>query len=359
MARYPGNKRKEQQNKRENTNKATITDKNPSTAQDNRIGGEETTTLKDVAEDGDDDDDSDDTYELEEEEEEGEESESDEDLEIDYDGDEDYREDDIPNIGTVSIHKAQRTPQMAEWQLENDDLIRRYFSEKVAGLIETTNFCIDAGCFDDKCDTSLDDWENMIYHDLMKPHWTDEGILKWEVSHQMFKDDKYDDLNDMMERLRSDRNPDQHRINTYFPPRTFKPPPTRHPYDLVEGIYAMHILRMKRLLDRASFRIEDWVTTALAMEWARQTLLRSGRYMTQLRRKYPPGMMNNASNSLLALIVVRELRDKPCETRVERVRRGREGYVETCLEQGISSWDGGLAEGDNMRVRWHCTPYEW
>ncbi|KAI0508858.1 hypothetical protein F5B22DRAFT_378218 [Xylaria bambusicola] len=324
----------------------------PSTTQEARISGNDTATSSFLAHPFPEEDNSDGTYELEEEE-----SEFDEDLEMEYDEDEWYREEDIPDFETIPVRKAQRTPQMLTWRRENEALIERYVSEKAADLIETTNSCIKAHCFDFKYDDSLDDREDMIYHDLMKPHWTDEGILKWEASHQVFKGDTYDDLNNMMKELRSTRNPDADRINTYFPLRT-PVPPARHPYDLVEGIYAMHILRMKRLLDRATFRLEDWVTTALAMEWARRTLLRSLRYMNQLKRKYPPVMMKNTSNSLLLLIVVKELHDKPCEKRAERVQRGRETYVAKCSRNGMNSLDCGLAQGDDMRVRWHCTPFE-
>ncbi|KAI1746046.1 hypothetical protein F4680DRAFT_400195 [Xylaria scruposa] len=283
------------------------------------------------------------------------------------DGNEDPNDDeseeddpDIPDINTAPRPSAKRTADMERFRLCSENLVREYLEIKAQEIARTTPDCQDECCQIEEFTTTLQDWEDMVYHDLMGSHWTDESILSFEPSHNMFKEIEDHDLHRLMQALRSEPNPDRARINDLFPMGgellQDNVPDSIYPRDIGEGIYRMHCLRMKKLLDRLSFRLEEWVTSAVAMEWARREVLKEGRFLERLEAKYG-GRPTNAEDQLLVLIMTEYLRVWPQEERIERVDRERRKYRRKCIAEGVDPWKNGLTEDDDMRVRWHCVPY--
>ncbi|KAI0196786.1 hypothetical protein EV127DRAFT_88211 [Xylaria flabelliformis] len=267
---------------------------------------------------------------------------------------------DIPDIHIAPHPLVERTADMQRFRLYSENLVRDYLEIKAGEIAQIAPGCQDECCQKEECTTTLQDWEDMVYHDLMRSQWTDESILRFEPSHEMFKKFEDRDLDILMQALRSKLNPDRARLNNLFPADgellQDNVSENLYPRDIGERIYRMHCLRMKKLLDRSSFRLEEWVTSAAAMEWARRKALKEGWVLERLEEKYR-GRLTNAEDQLLVLIMTECLRVWPEEERIERVDRERQKFRRKCIAKGVDPWKNGLTEDDDMRVRWHCTPY--
>ncbi|RYC60779.1 hypothetical protein CHU98_g5413 [Xylaria longipes] len=167
----------------------------------------------------------------------------------------------------------------------NEDLIRKYCEAKAKEMVQIT-----LNCQDEECTTALDDWEDMV-GPRPKPHDAGPPI---------------------------GTNPDRERINDLLYPKE---------WDI--GIYQLYCLRMKRLLDRSSFRLEEWVTTAAAMEWVKRRVLKQGRYLTTKHGS----ASTNAEDDVILLIVLGRFRKWSKEKRIERVDQERKKTTEQ--EEGL------------------------
>ncbi|TRX93228.1 hypothetical protein FHL15_005807 [Xylaria flabelliformis] len=215
---------------------------------------------------------------------------------IQYENDDPDEDDpDIPDIPDIHIAlhpSVERTAGMQRFRLYSGNLVREYLDIKAGEIAQMTPGCQDECCQKEEFTTTLQDWEDMVYHDLMGSQWTDESILRFEPSHEMFKKIEDRDLDRLMQALRSNLNPDRARVNDLFPTDgellqdNVSENLYLYPRDRGEGIYRMHCLRMKKLLDRSSFRLEEWVTSAAAMEWARRKALKEGWVLERLEAKY-------------------------------------------------------------------------
>lgn len=95
-------------------------------------------------------------------------------------------------------------------------------------------------CTDQNCPTTMDDWEEMVYEDLMGSHWTDEGIIKHEMSHRLFETMDDNELQPAMNCLRT-IYPRQAIINLAFPEERQE---DETPIDLTSSISFLYFLQV-------------------------------------------------------------------------------------------------------------------